>query len=299
MIVITGATGNIGGRIAEKLLSMNWKIRCIARKAEKLEALSAKGAEVAAVDLLNTPALIRAFTGARSVFSMIPPNYHAPDFRAYQNKVGESIATAIETAGVAHVVNLSSQGGHLPDGTGPIKGLHDQEVRLNHLEGNHHVLHLRPTYFMENLLAFVEMIHSSDMAGSAIDGDLKFPMIATRDIATFAVERLLNKDFTGITVKDLLGQRDLSMNEATRIIGEKIGRPDLKYVRFSYGDTLKTLTGTMGFSPDVAGLFVEMCRAINERLLSTPRTVENTTETSFEEFADIFVKMLSDSHKAA
>ena len=246
-----------------------------------------------AIDLTDTPALIRAFTGARAVFSMIPPNYHATDFRAYQNKVGESIATAIKKARVKYVVNLSSQGGYLPEGTGPIKGLHDQEERLNKLEGVH-ILHLRPTYFMENTLAFVDMIHSSDMTGSAIDGDLEFPMIATRDIAAYAAERLLNKDFKGIAVKDLLGQRDLSMNEATRIIGRKIGRPDLKYTRFTYDMTEKTLVGAMGFSSDVAKLFVEMSRAINEGMLKTPRTTENTTETSFEEFADIFTAMLSD-----
>jgi len=247
---------------------------------------------------MDTPELIRAFTGARAVFTMIPPDYHAPDFRAYQNSVGESIATAIEKAGVKHVVNLSSQGGELPDGTGLIKGLHDQEERLNKLEGAH-ILHLRPTYFMENLLSFVDMIRASDMTGSAIDGALNFPMIATRDIAAFAVERLLNKDFTGITVKDLLGQRDLSMYEATRIIGRKIGKPDLSYTRFTYDDTRKAMVGAMGFSPDVADLFVEMSRAINEGMLKTPRTAENTTETPFEDFADIFVKMLSNADQAA
>ncbi len=292
MIVITGATGNIGGKIAEKLLSMSWKIRCIARGAEKLDALTAKGAEVMAVNLLDTPSLIRAFTGARAVFSMIPPNYRAPDFRAYQNKVGESIATAIKKAGVKHVVNLSSQGGDLSDGTGLIKGLHDQEERLNKLEDTH-ILHLRPTYFMENTLPFVDLIRNSNITGSAIGGDMEFPMIATRDIADFAVERLLNKDFTGITIKDLLGQRNLSLKEATRIIGEKIGHPDLKYMQFSYEDTRKALVGGMGFSPDVAELFVEMSRAFNEGLLGgTKRTPGNTTETPFEAFAQIFLRAL-------
>ena len=293
MIALTGATGNIGGKIAEILLSMNLKIRCLARGAEKLEALAAGGAEVLALDLRGTPALIRALSGIRVIFTMIPPNYGATDFRAYQNEMGESIATAVEKAGVKYVVNLSSQGGYLPDGTGPIKGLHDQEERLNRLEGVH-ILHLRPTYFMENLLSFADMIQSSNLTGSAIDGDLKIPMIATRDIAAYAAERLVNKDFTGITVKDLLGQRDLSMNEATRIIGQKIGSPDLKYTRFTYEETRKSMVGAMGLSPDLAELFVEMSRAINEGMFKTPRTAENTTETAFEDFADVFTHMLSD-----
>ena len=82
---------------------------------------------------------------------MIPPNFTAVDFRAYQNEVGNSIATGIIKAGVKFVVNLSSQGAEFPAGTGPIAGLHDQEERLNRLQGVN-VLHLRATYFIENLL---------------------------------------------------------------------------------------------------------------------------------------------------
>ena len=66
MIALTGATGNIGGKIAEKLLSMNCKIRCFARGPEKLEVLAARGAEVLKLDLRGTPALIRALSGVRT-----------------------------------------------------------------------------------------------------------------------------------------------------------------------------------------------------------------------------------------
>ena len=290
MITVTGATGNIGRKITEKLLHTGQKVRCVARNPERLEAFATRGAEIAAIDLLDAAALTRVFSGSQAVFAMIPPNYQAENFRIYQNQVGENIAKAIETAGVKYVVNLSSQGGDLPDKTGPIKGLHDQEKRLNLLK-RVHILHLRPTYFMENLLAFADMIRNSNMAGSAIRGDLKFPMIATRDIADFAAERLIERDFEGIIVEDLLGERDLSMNEAVRIIGDKIGKSNLKYMQFSYEDTRKALVD-QGFSPDVAGLFIEMSRAFNDGLIHTSRTAENTTETSFEEFSDIFVHML-------
>jgi len=293
MITITGATGNIGSKIAEKLLSSGQSVRCVARGREKLEALAAKGANVAAVDLEDTAALAEAFTGSQSVFTMIPPRYTAENFRIYQNLVGGSIAVALEKAGVKHVVNLSSQGADMSEGTGLIKGLHDQEKRLKMLEGAN-ILHLRPTYFMENLLVFIDMIRNSNMAGSAIDGDLKLPMIAARDIADVAANRLLKMDFTGTTVMELLGQRDLSMNEATRIIGEKTGRPDLTYTRFSYEDTRKALVEGMGFSEDVAKLFVEMAKFFNDGLLKTPRTAGNTTPTTFEDFAEIFVKNLSE-----
>ncbi len=292
MIVITGATGNIGSKISAELLSRGQKIRCIARNVGKLDELTGKGAEIAVGSLEDTAFLTKAFSGADAVFAMIPPNYTAPDFRAYQNSIGAAIAEAIGKSGVKYIINLSSQGAHLPEKTGPIKGLRDQEERLNKLKGVN-ILHLRPTYFMENLLVNIEMIRNMNIMGSAIRGDLKFPMIATKDIAQFAVDRLLKRDFAGTSMRDLLGPRDMSMNEVTEIISKKINNPDLKYVQFSYEDTEKALVG-MGFSKDVSGLFVEMLKAINERLImDTPRKIENTTETTFVEFAEIFVRMLT------
>lgn len=289
MIAITGATGNIGSMITADILSKGQNVRCIARTVDNLKRTAVKGADIAAVSLEDTAALSNAFTGVDAVFAMIPPHYQASDFRAFQNAIGASISEAVETSGVKYVVNLSSQGAHLTDKTGPIKGLHDQEQRLNKLKGVN-ILHLRPTYFMENLLANIDMIKQMNIMGSAIRGDMNIPMIATQDIARFAAERLLKKDFSGITVKDLLGQRDVSMNEAAEIIGKKIDRPDLKYVQFSYEDTEKALVD-MGFSSDVARLFIEMSKAFNQGLINTPRTQENTTDTPLEKFAEVFARI--------
>ena len=60
-------------------------------------------------------------------------------------------------------------------------------------------------------------------------------MIATRDIAVCVAERLVKRDFAGKSVRDLLGERDLTLMEVTAVIGRSIGLPDLKYVQFSYG----------------------------------------------------------------
>jgi hypothetical protein len=58
--------------------------------------------------------------------------------------------------------------------------------------------------------------------------------------------------------------------------------------------TLKALI-SMGFSADVSRLFVEMSKALNEQLImDIPRTKENTTETPFEEFAELFIVLLLD-----
>jgi len=291
MIVITGATGKTGSAVAEALLAKGQKVRVIGRDAAKLKGFTAKGAEAAVGDLGDREFLTKAFKGSEAAYALIPPNLQVADFRAYQGQIGESIIAAIKGSGVRYVVHLSSQGAHLPDRTGPIVGLHDQEERLNGLDGVN-VLHLRPTYFMENLLMNIDLIKKMNIMGSAIRGNVKFAMIATKDIGAYASERLLKRDFSGKSVRDLLGQRDLSLDEAAAVIGKKLGKPDLKYVVFPYDDAEKGMVA-MGLTPDMSGLYIEMSKALNDGLFAVniPRTRENTTPTSIEEFADVFAKI--------
>ncbi len=288
MYAITGATGNTGRRIAEALLVKGEKVRVIGRSAERLKALGKLGAEPFLASLADGGAMTRALQGARAAYLMIPPSYGEPDFRGYQNRVGQALAEAVSAAGISHVVNLSSVGAHLAERVGPINGLHDQEQRLNRLAGVH-VLHLRPASFMENVLFNVNLVKQAGINGTPLRPDLAIPMIATQDIAVVAARRLLALDFSGKTTRELLGPRDLTMAEATRILGQAIGKPDLPYVQFPYDKAEQAMVG-MGMSPDVARTFVEMYRAFNEGILrpTEPRSAANTTPTLFEAFAKTF-----------
>ncbi len=290
LYVITGATGHIGQKIAEKLLAQNKKVRAIGRSVEKLKKLGEKGAEVFVGNVENPEDMTRAFQGAKALFLMIPPDYKAVDFRKYQNRVSESYEKAIKVSGVRYVVNLSSLGAHRPDKLGPINGLYDNEQRLNKIAGVH-IVHLRPTYFMENHFGSLGLIKQAGINGSAMKGDVAIPQIATSDIAEVAAQYLLKLDFAGQGVHELLGPRDLTLQEATSILGKAIGKPDLKYVQFSYDDTEKALTG-MGFSKDVARLFNEMAKGFSEGLAKPTqgRSPSTTTPTTFEEFSKNLAK---------
>jgi uncharacterized protein YbjT (DUF2867 family) len=283
--VITGATGNIGKKLSDILLSRNKKVRVVGRNAARLKSFVDEGAEAFVGSLEDPQATARAFQGAQAVFAMIPPNYTAPNFRAYQNRVGDALAGAVRDNGIRWVVSLSSLGANRPDKVGPIGGLFDLEQHLDELSGVN-VLHLRPAYFMENFFMSLDLIKQMGINGSAIRGDRRFAMIATTDIAHAAAEALLRLSFKDKSVAELLGPRDLSMQDATTIMGKAIGKPDLKYVQFPYEDTRKALVGK-GFSPDLAQLFIEMSEAINDGLLQPTqgRTPMTTTPTTFEEFA--------------
>jgi uncharacterized protein YbjT (DUF2867 family) len=142
---------------------------------------------------------------------------------------------------------------------------------------------------MENVLFNINLIKQAGINGTPLRADLAIPMITTQDIAAVAARRLLALDFSGKTTQELLGPREISMAEATRIMGMAIGKPDLSYVQFPYEQAEQAMIGT-GMSPNVARAFIEMYRAFNDGLLrpTEPRSAANTTPTSFETFIKTF-----------
>jgi uncharacterized protein YbjT (DUF2867 family) len=284
--VILGASGNTGSIVANSLLLNGKNVRVIGRDAGRLQPFVSKGAEAFPADLSDAAALTKAFRGARAAYLMLPPISSRED----QERESDAIAKAAKESGLRYAVNLSSYGAHVPEGTGPIAGLHSSEQKLNAI-GGLNVLHLRAAYFMENNLAAIDMIQGMGMFGHALLPDLKMPMIATRDVGTYAGQRLLELDFFGKQTRELLGERELTMTEATAVIGRAIGKPDLRYVQFPYDRVQQVLT-QMGFAPTKAASYIEMFKAINAGVIAArePRSPENSTPTSFEKFVqDVFV----------
>jgi uncharacterized protein YbjT (DUF2867 family) len=284
MYVVLGATGNTGSVIAASLLLKGERVRVIGRDASRLERFVRKGAEAFTANISDAVGLTKALTGARAAYLMLPPNMTSHDYRADQERLSDAIAKAVKDSSLRYAVHLSSFGAQVPEGTGPIAGLHASEQKLNAISGLN-VLHLRAGYFMENNLAAIGMIQAMGVFGHALVSDLKIPMIATRDIGDYAAERILKLDFFGKRNRELLGERDLSMNEATAVIARGVGKPDLRYVQFPYEQVQQVLI-QMGIPPKTAGQFIEMYKAIDEGVVSArePRSAENTTPTSFEKF---------------
>ena len=285
MYVILGASGNTGSIIADSLLSKGKKVRVVGRDAGRLQPFVRKGAEAFTADMSDAAALTKAFSGARAAYLLLPPITSRED----QERESDAIAKAVTESGLRYAVHLSSYGAHVPEGTGPVTGLHSSEQKLNAI-GGLNVLHLRAAYFMENNLAAISMIQEMGIFGHALLPDLKLPMMATRDVGNYAAQRLLDLDFSGKQTRELLGERDLSMAEATAIIARGIGKPDLRYVQFPY-DQVQQVLEQMGMPPKKAAVYIEMFKAINAGVLAAqePRSRENTTPTSFEKFVqDVF-----------
>jgi uncharacterized protein YbjT (DUF2867 family) len=290
MYVITGATGNTGSVITEKLLAKGEKVRVIGRDAKRLERFTQKGAEAFVADETDRNALTKAFSGAKTVYAMIPPNMVSSDVRAYQEQVSDDLAAAITTSVVKHAVVLSSVGADKPDRTGPVVGLHSLEKKLDGVAGLN-ALYLRAGYFMENILAQVGVIQSFGVIAGPVRPDLPLPLIATRDIGAVAADALLKLDFNGKHTRELQGPRDVTYNDVAKIVGAAIGKPDLKYMQMP-ATQLKPALTQMGMSSNMADLLLEMAESLNSgymRMLE-PRSPANSTPTTLETFvADVFV----------
>jgi uncharacterized protein YbjT (DUF2867 family) len=300
MYVVTGATGHTGNVVAKALLSRGEKVRVIGRTAERLKTLAAEGAEPFAADLADAASVTQAFVGAKAVYVMMPPNLASPDFRAFQNRVADAIATALRSASVTHAVTLSSIGADKPDKTGPVVGLHYLEQQLNAIDSLN-VLHLRAGYFMENTLAQIGIIQKMGMAVGPLRPDLKLPMIATRDIGEAAANALLTLNFNQKQTRELLGQRDISMSEVAHIIGRAIGKADLRYVQ-APDEQVRPALIQIGMSPNMADLILEMSAALNSGHMRAleQRSVQNTTPTSYESFVtEEFVPLYEGKSAAA
>lgn len=290
MYTVLGATGHIGSVITKKLLEQGEKVRVVGRSTGRLQPFVQKGAEAFIADVNDSEALTRAFRDVRAAFLMLPPGMTSQDYRAEQERESDAISTAARDAGLHYAVNLSSFGAQAPAGTGPILGVHRTEQKLNAVE-KLNVLHLRAAYFLENHLAAISMIHMMGMYGGALKADLRIPMVATRDIGAYAAERLLKLDFNGKQTRELLGERDLSMNEVTSVIAKALNNAELRYAQFPY-DQVQQVLVQMGTPPKTAAYFIEMFQGINNGTVvaTEPRSAENTTSTSIETFVkEVFV----------
>ena len=285
---ITGATGNTGRPITLGLLEKGHAVRIVSRSPGKAKELVGGGAVLFEGDSRDAGLLARAFQGADAAYLMVPIDAQAPDYTARQVAHATAMAEAIRKTGLPRAVSLSSVGAHLTAGAGVVQGLQRMEAMLNAIDGLT-VLHLRPTYFLENTLAQAgAVVHMGAMVGP-VRADLPIPMIATRDIAAYALRRLLALDFAGRSVQYLLGAADYTYPQVAQVFGRAIGKPDLAYRQVPYDQAKQAMMG-MGWGKSAADRMNEFVKALNDgRVLSAHvRDERSTTPTTLEDFAPVF-----------
>lgn len=264
--VITGGAGHISKPLVERLLAEGKDVTVIGRNAENLKPLTDKGAKAAIGSVEDAAFLQQAFAGADAVYTMVPPNFAAQDWKGYIASVGHNYAEAIKAAGVKYLVNLSSIGAHRPDGCGPVSGLYRVEQELNQLEGVQ-VRHLRPGFFYQNFFANIDMIkHMNFIGGNYGDNTTVMTLVHTEDIAAAAAEELLALDFTGKTIRYIVSD-ERSTGEIAQTLGKAIGKPELPWVNFTDEQNLQGMQQA-GLPNEIASNYTEMGASIRNGIMA-------------------------------
>ncbi len=128
-------------------------------------------------------------------------------------------------------------------------------------------------------------LRSTGTLPGGLRAEVPIPWIATQDIGAYAAARLAAHDFSGHSVQELHGQRDISMKEAASIVGNAIGMPTLEYVQLP-NTVLETVLLQIGLPKKTTELIVEMWDGANAGLISPleARSEKNTTPTTLESF---------------
>jgi uncharacterized protein YbjT (DUF2867 family) len=205
--------------------------------------------------------------------------------------MGDVATEAIVNSGVKKVVFLSSFGAELNAGTGPVVGLHDVETKLEKLS-HVDISFIRAAVFMENELWNIPLIKKRHIFGGSLPPNVPVMMIATRDIAKKAVELLDMPSFEGHSIIELFGDQ-ITYREATRLIGEGIGMPDLPYIQFPEAEIIKGMTD-MGLSENLARSYIELSSALAKGIIHPTRIdpLKPNTNTKFKEFVKLVFEPL-------
>lgn len=273
MFVIAGVTGHVGGVAARELLAAKQPVKVIVRDAAKGKDWAAKGAEVAVGRLDDRDFLASTLKGAKGLFTLLPPNYAAPDFYADQRRTADAIAGAVKASGVPHVVLLSSLGADVADGNGPIKGLHYFENALRATGTK--LTAIRASYFSENLGQQLAPAKQGVFPNFGDSPDFPLPMVATKDIGKLVAAELQKPQAKSDNL-DLIGPM-YSMRQAAEKLGKALGK-QLNIVNIPQAGWIPALLQA-GISQQFAEIVAEMYGFFATGI--TPkgdRTVQGTTQ---------------------
>jgi uncharacterized protein YbjT (DUF2867 family) len=289
MIVVTTPTGQIGSQVLENVLRGGEPVRVIARNPDALPSDTIARVEVVAGSHGDPEVVDKAFERADSVFWLCPPDSRAPSAEVAYVEFTRPAAAAIDRHKVRRVVGISALGRDSP--IAEHAGLVTASLAMDDLLASTSASYCAITNpsFMDNLLRQVEAIRTQGAFFLPVDGDLKQPAAATRDIAAAAAGLLLDHSWSGDRELPVMGPEDLSFNEMAAIMTDVLDRP----VRFQRipDDAYKARLLSFGMSDAMAQATLDMWTAYDEGLdLEEPRTDASTTPTSFRQWCEDTLK---------
>ncbi len=216
-ILLTGATGYVGGRLLPLLVADGWHVRCLARAPANLSSRVPPGVEVVQGDLFDAASLSAAMHGVEAAFYLVHSLGAIGDFETQDRLAADNFAAAARAAGVQRIIYLGGLGEDDPELSAHLRSRHEVGKRLR--------AHGVP----------VVELRASIIIGS---GSLSFEMIRAlvERLPLMVTPRWVRITAQPIAITDVLAylRAALSLKPAGSILIE-IGGPD----RVSYGELMR------------------------------------------------------------
>jgi (4-alkanoyl-5-oxo-2,5-dihydrofuran-3-yl)methyl phosphate reductase len=258
--LVTGATGNIGGRVVDRLLARGARPRVFARDAEKARLRFGDRVDVAVGDLSDPASVARALRGIEALFLINA----GPDLAAKDKAAAE----AADSAGVRLVVKLSTYDVAQQVGTGAWHAAGEAAIRASGVG----FAFVQPSGFMDNFLFWAASIRSEGVVRSAT-ADGRIPFVHSDDIAEVAVACMTTPGYQGEALP-ITGPEALSFGEMTEKVAAAIGRP-LRFQPISDAEARRQHLA-WGAPPPLVEARLSIFRAIREgRLAEVTDRVES------------------------
>jgi uncharacterized protein YbjT (DUF2867 family) len=183
MHIIMGGTGHIGSAVAGALLSRGEAVTVITRDPRRGAALQAKGAKIAAVDVMDSERLREIFRQGRKAFLLNPPAAPQSDTDAEELQTIDSIVRALADVGLEHIVLESTYGAQPGSRKGDLGTLYhfEQEVTKQSAQ----VTIIRAAYYMSNWDLTLDAAKQGQLP-TMFPPDFELPMVAAKDIGRAA-----------------------------------------------------------------------------------------------------------------
>lgn len=202
MILVTGATGNVGAELVKRLSKRKEKMRAFVHSRERATEIALPGVEFVEGDFSKPSSFLPALVDVVRLFLLIPSSAHVEQ----QQK---DLVDAAKQQKVRHIVKLSQLGAR-EHSTGRFQRYHGA-VENYILKSGLRYTFLRPNLFMQGLLNFRSTI-SSQGALYAPAGNARVSVVDVRDIAAVAEQALTESGHEG-KVYDITGPESLTHAE--------------------------------------------------------------------------------------
>jgi uncharacterized protein YbjT (DUF2867 family) len=269
MILVTGATGNVGSELVRALIGADEPVRALIRSPEGQAALP-DGAEASIGDLNRPETLTDALAGVRGVHLLSGYN-DMPTFLAQARR-----------AGVERVVLQSSSsvpGGDMTNAVARYHILAEQGVRESGLSWTF----LQPNTFMSNTLQWIPQLRAGDVVRAPF-AEIPLATIDPYDIAAVAVQALTSTGHEGRTYR-LSGPESLRPGDRLSILGKVLGRA-LQLEAQTDAEARAEMSETMPAQYVEAFLSFWVDGTLDEsEVLDTVQQVTRTAPRTFEQWA--------------